>query len=83
LRGEKPAKDGAGIGVLFSTSNYIEVLLQRYVVEINTDVITMKYFDFRRSAQIIPLQQCNWRPFAAFAKARDGFAMHSRMICKV
>jgi hypothetical protein len=59
LRGERPAKDGAGIGVLFYTSNYIKVLLQRDVVEINTDAITMKYFNFCRSAQIIPLQQCN------------------------
>jgi hypothetical protein len=83
LHGEKPAKDGAGIGVLFYTSNYIKVLLQRDVVEINTDAITMKYFDFRRSAQIIPLQQCNWRTNAAFAETRDGFAMDSRMICKV
>jgi hypothetical protein len=60
-RGEKPAKDSAGIGVLSYTSNYIEVLLQRFVVEINTDASAMKYLVLRESTQIIPLQQCNGR----------------------
>jgi hypothetical protein len=80
---EKLAKDSAGIGVLFYTSNYIEVLLQRYAVEINTNASAVKYFTSREFTQIIPLQQCNWRPSAAFAEARDGFAMQSRMICQV